>query len=142
MSVDSCRLINLPKITDSRGNLSFLEAGRPIPFIIRRVCWIFDVPGGESYGGNAYVETQEFVIALSGSFDVSVDDGVNQRTISLNRSYFGLFIPRMIWSRMENFSTNSVCLIVSSSPFRARDSFQTYETFISSLMDDSDDKHP
>ena len=138
MSVAECKLLSLPKITDSRGNLSFLEAGRPIPFIIRRVCWVFDVPGGESYGGHAHRDTQEFIIALSGSFDVCVDDGVNQRTISLNRSYFGLIVPRMIWSRMENFSTNSVCLIVSSRPHQDRDYFETYEAFIASFMDGSD----
>lgn len=138
MSVDACRLINLPKITDARGNLSFLEAGRPVPNMVRRVCWVYDVPGGESYGGQAYAHTQEFVIALSGSFDVCVDDGVNQRIISLNRSYFGLYIPRMIWSRLENFSTNSVCLITSSRPDKG-DCFTTYEAFHAALKEASDE---
>ncbi len=138
MSVDACRLINLPKITDARGNLSFLEAGRPVPYIVGRVCWVYDVPGGESYGGQAYAHAQEFVIALSGSFDVCVDDGVSQRTISLNRSYFGLYIPRMIWSRMENFSTNSVCLITSSRPEKD-DCFTTYEAFFAALRESGDE---
>ena len=119
--VQDCRLIQLPKIPDPRGNLTFIEGERHIPFAIRRAYWIYDVPGGEVRGGHAYQALQEFVVALSGSFDVVLDDGHERRTVLLNRSYFGLYIPQLIWRHLENFSTNAVCLILASLPYDEHD---------------------
>jgi uncharacterized RmlC-like cupin family protein len=111
----------LPKIPDRRGNLTFIESDRHIPFSIQRVHWIYDVPGGESRGGHAYKENQEFIIALSGSFDVIINDGHEEKTFHLNRSYYGLYIPAMIWREMENFSTNSLALVISSTKYNVDD---------------------
>ena len=108
------KIIELPKILDKRGNLSFVEEENHIPFKIERTYWIYDVPGGEHRGGHAYRENQELIIALSGSFDVVLDDGKEKKVYSLNRSYYGLYVPNMIWREMENFSTNSLALILSS----------------------------
>lgn len=129
-SLYDCRTIPLPKIHDDRGNLSFIEAGRPVPFVIQRTYWIYDVPGGEIRGGHAYLELQEFFVALSGSFDVVLDDGKERKYISLNRSYFGLYVPNMIWRHMENFSTNAVCMILASLPYTADDYIYDYATFL------------
>ena len=129
-SLDDCRTIPLPKIPDERGNLSFIEVGRPVPFIIQRTYWIYDVPGGEVRGGHAYKELQEFFIALSGSFDVVLDDGKERRVVSLNRSYFGLYVPNMIWRHLENFATNSVCLILASLPYSKEDYIRDYESYL------------
>ena len=101
------KIINLPKFLDIRGNLSFVEQNNHIPFEIKRTYWLYDVPGGENRGGHAFKETEEFIIALSGSFDVVVDDGINKTIFTLNRSYNGLYIPSGLWRRLENFSTNS-----------------------------------
>lgn len=128
--LSDCRTIPLPKIPDDRGNLSFIEAGRPIPFVIKRVYWIYDVPGGEVRGGHAYKELQEFFVALSGSFDVMLDDGKERKIASLNRSYFGLYVPNMIWRHLENFSTNAVCLILASKAYAEDDYLRNYEEFI------------
>lgn len=119
----------MPKITDKRGNLSFVEEGRHIPFTIRRNYWIYDVPGGEMRGGHAYKENREFIIALSGSFDVLLDDGRQSRTYSLNRSYYGLYVPEGIWRQMMNFSTNSLALVMASTPFNRADYVYDYEEF-------------
>lgn len=132
--LSDCRTIPLAKIHDDRGNLSFIEAGRPVPFVIRRVYWIYDVPGGESRGGHAYHELQEFFVALSGSFDVILDDGRERKVISLNRSYFGLYVPNMIWRYLENFSTNSVCLILASLPYSANDYIRNYESYLRAIQ--------
>ncbi len=115
------KIINLPKILDRRGNLSFLEGNNHIPFEMKRVFWIYDVPGGEIRGGHAYRESEEFIIALSGSFDVVLNDGKNEQHFSLNRSYYGLYIPKMMWRHMENFSTNSLALVLSSTHFSEQD---------------------
>jgi dTDP-4-dehydrorhamnose 3,5-epimerase-like enzyme len=123
-----CRIIPLPKIADSRGNLTFVEASRHIPFAIRRVYWIYDVPGGVIRGGHAYRELEEFAIALSGSFDFRVDDG-SERVFTLNRPYFGLYIPRMVWRHIENFSTNAVCLILASTPYQEQDYIRDFSAF-------------
>lgn len=128
-SVSACRLFSLPKILDHRGNLSFIEGGRHIPFVIQRTYWVYDVPGGESRGGHAYRELQEFFIALSGSFDVVLDDGTDRKVVSLNRSYFGLYVPNMIWRHLENFATNSVCLVLASTPYSQEDYIRDYETY-------------
>lgn len=123
------QLFSLPKILDYRGNLSFVEENNHIPFTIRRVFWIYDVPGGEERGGHAYKETEELIIALSGSFDVMLDDGSKKVTIHLNRSYQGLYVPKMVWREMRNFSTNSVAMVIASTDYDERDYIRDYEEF-------------
>lgn len=127
--IDQVKEIKLPKILDDRGNLSFFENGKQIPFDIQRVYWIYDVPGGESRGGHAYKDLQEVIIALSGSFDVILNDGKNERKYSLNRSYTGLYVPKMIWRHLENFSTNSLALIVTDKIFEEQQYIRNYESF-------------
>ena len=123
------RIINLPKMGDRRGNLSVIEENAHIPFKIERAFWIYDVPGGETRGGHAYRESEEFIVALSGSFDVIIDDGKEKHTFSLNRSYYGLYVPRLMWREMVNFSTNSLALILSSTPYDAADYIRDYNEF-------------
>jgi hypothetical protein len=123
------RIIELPKILDDRGNLTFIEGENHIPFKIERTYWIYDVPGGEKRGGHAYRELNELIVALSGSFDVVLDDGHEKRTFSLNRSYYGLYVPKLIWRQVENFSTNSLALILASGPYNANDYIRDYEQF-------------
>ncbi len=129
-SLDQCRIVELPKIIDLRGNLSFLEANSHIPFDIKRTYWIYDVPGGEERGGHSYVNNQEFIIALSGSFDVIIDDGKAKKTFSLNRSYYGLFVPNGLWRYMENFSTNSLAFVVASEDYNEDDYVRVYDDFL------------
>ena len=124
------KIINLPKIEDPRGNLSFIEGENHIPFKIERTYWIYDVPGGQVRGGHAFKEQQEFIIALSGSFDVIVDNGETKETQSLNRSYYGLYIPKGYWRQMKNFSTNSLALVLASTSFNQNDYIRVYEEFI------------
>ncbi|EXZ12569.1 sugar 3,4-ketoisomerase, partial [Bacteroides fragilis] len=112
MKTESAQIIELPKILDKRGNLSIIEEFKNIPFKIERTYWIYDVPGGESRGGHAYRENEEFIVALSGSFDVVLDDGSNRKVFSLNRSYYGLYVPKGLWREMNNFSTNSLALVL------------------------------
>ncbi len=131
--LNDCRTISLPKIHEDRGNLSFIEEGRPVPFVIQRTYWIYDVPGGEVRGGHAYKELQEFIVALSGSFDVVLDDGKERKIVSLNRSYFGLYVPNMIWRHLENFATNSVCLIMASLPYSQEDYIRDYESYLNAI---------
>ena len=127
---ESCCLISLPKISDVRGNLSFAEEENHVPFKVERVFWIYDVPGGEDRGGHASKETEEFIIALSGSFDVVLDDGVgNVQAFQLNRSYYGLYVPKMIWRQMTNFSTNSVAMVLASTRYDAADYIRDHEVF-------------
>lgn len=128
--MQKAKLINLPKIEDPRGNLTFVEEKNHIPFDIKRVYWIYDVPGGELRGGHAYKKSEEFVIALSGSFDVVVKDGKSKKNYSLNRSYYGLFIPPMHWRTIENFSTNALALTLSSTLFDVKDYIRDYKEFI------------
>lgn len=123
------KLIQLPKIVDPRGNLSFFENPNQIPFEIVRTYWIYDVPGGENRGSHAFKEQQEFIIALSGSFDVILHDGIKEEKISLNRSYYGLYIPKMYWRKLENFSTNSLALIVSDRKFDEKDYIRDFQEF-------------
>ena len=139
MSIHDCKIIDFPKITDPRGNLSFVENGRPVPFVIQRAYWIYDVPGGEVRGGHAYKELHEFFIALSGSFDVILNDGQNTRVLTLNRSYSGLYVPSMIWRRLENFSTNAVCLILASMPYNEDDYLRDFKIFQEAKMRGADD---
>ena len=130
MNVDDCKIVELPKFLDARGNLSFAENFQHIPFEIKRTYWIYDVPGGEDRGGHAYFKNQEFIIALSGAFDVVVDDGENKKTFSLNRSYFGLFVPAGLWRTMENFSTNSFALEFGSEHYFKEDYIRDYGQFL------------
>ena len=123
-------IVNLPRFLDHRGNLSFVEEEMHIPFKVERVFWIYDVPGGEDRGGHAYKNSEEFIVALSGSFDVVLDDGMgNVNTFQLNRSYYGLYVPKMIWRQMANFSTNSVAMVLASTPYDVEDYIRNYEEF-------------
>lgn len=122
-------IINLKKIVDARGNLSFFEHGKGLPFEIARTYWIYDVPGGEVRGSHAFKEQKEFIIALSGSFDVILNNGQQEEKFSLNRSYYGLYIPEMYWRRLENFSTNSLALAVSNRKFDEQDYIRDFEYF-------------
>lgn len=124
------KIIQLSKIADPRGNLSVIEELKDIPFKIERTFWIYDVPGGETRGGHAYKENQEFIVALSGSFDVVLDDGKEKKTFSLNRSYNGLYVPKGLWRVMENFSTNSLALVLSSTKYDSNDYIRNYEEFL------------
>ncbi len=123
------RIIELPKIIDQRGNLSFFESPNQIPFEIKRTYWIYDVPGGETRGSHAFKEQQEFIIALSGSFDVILHNGIKEEVFSLNRSYYGLYIPKLYWRKLENFSTNSLALIVSDKLFDENDYIRDFDEF-------------
>jgi dTDP-4-dehydrorhamnose 3,5-epimerase-like enzyme len=127
------KIIQLPKITDRRGNLSFIEEGNHVPFDIKRSYWIYDVPGGAIRGGHAYKENQEFIVALSGSFDVVLDTGKEKKRFSLNRSYYGLYVPQKVWRQMENFSTNALALIVASTPFDENDYIYDYNEFLTAI---------
>lgn len=129
MKVKDCLVVNLQKIGDRRGNLSIIEEQKQIPFDIKRVYYIYDVPGGERRGGHAYKENQEFIVALSGSFDVKLNDGKEERVFSLNRSYYGLYVPNGLWREMENFSTNSLALILSSTEFDDDDYIMKFDEY-------------
>ena len=124
------RLIELPKIPDRRGNLTFLEGGHHCPFVVRRAYWIYDVPGGESRGGHAYEQLEEVFIALSGSFTVTVESSRGEQRFLLNRSYVGLYVPRRSWRRLEDFSTNAVCLILASHHYDEGDYIRDHEEFL------------
>ena len=124
------QIIQLPKILDVRGNLSFLEQSNHIPFEIKRVYWIYDVPGGEERGGHSYKKNEEFLIALSGSFDVILNDGKERKIFSLSRSYYGLYVPKGIWRHMENFSTNSLAFVAASTIYEEEDYIRSYDEFI------------
>lgn len=130
MTIDDCRIIELPRFLDTRGNLSFIEQLNHIPFAILRTYWLYDVPGGEARGGHAYKENEEFIVALSGSFDVILDDGIVKNTFTLNRSYYGLYVPKGLWREMDNFSTNSLAMILSSTNYDANDYVRDYDEFL------------
>jgi wxcM-like, C-terminal protein len=129
MNLNDVKLISLPKFLDDRGNLSFVEQLQHIPFEIKRSYWIYDVPGGQVRGGHAYRENEEFIIALSGSFDVILDDGKQRQEFLLNRSYMGLYVPKGIWRQMQNFSTNSLALVLASTFFDKDDYIYDYERY-------------
>lgn len=129
MKVSEAHLIDLPKILDKRGNLSIIEEFKNIPFKIVRTYWIYDVPGGEARGGHAYRKNEEFIVALSGSFDIVLDDGTEKATFSLNRSYYGLYVPKGLWREMNNFSTNSLALVLSSTSYNKEDYIYDYNEF-------------
>ena len=136
MSIKDVKIIELPKFADPRGNLSFVEQEKHIPFVIRRTYWLYDVPGGECRGGHAYRENQEFIVALSGSFDVVLDDGTEKKKFTLNRSYYGLYVPKGLWREMENFSTNSLAMILSSTDYDANDYVRDYDEFLTLKRED------
>jgi dTDP-4-dehydrorhamnose 3,5-epimerase-like enzyme len=129
MPLHEIKLIELPKILDERGNLSFFENNRQLPFEIRRVYWVYDVPGGEVRGSHAYHDQQEVIVALSGSFDVVLHDGKEEKRFPLNRSYYGLYVPKMIWRTLENFSTNSLAFVATNAPYNEEDYIRDFEEF-------------
>ncbi len=130
MSLAECKILELPKIEDPRGNLSIVEEDNHIPFKIERVYWIYDVPGGQVRGGHAFREQQELIVALSGSFDVVIDEGGEKHKFSLNRSYYGLYVPPGYWRQMENFSTNALAMVLSSTRFSEEDYVRDYEEYL------------
>ena len=129
MKISDAKIIQLPKYLDVRGNLSVIEQNKEIPFAIQRSYWLYDVPGGECRGGHAYRKNEEFIVALSGSFDVVLDDGTERKVFSLNRSYYGLYVPKGLWREMENFSTNSLALILAAEKYDDNDYIRDYEEF-------------
>jgi oxalate decarboxylase/phosphoglucose isomerase-like protein (cupin superfamily) len=131
MALNDCRLIDLPKISDPRGNLSFIEAGKDIPFDIRRVYYLYDVPGGSDRGSHAHKNLHQFIVAMSGSFDVLLDDGNEKRRFHLNRSYYGLYVCPMMWRYLDNFSSGAVCMVLASSHYDEADYIRDYSDFIS-----------
>jgi dTDP-4-dehydrorhamnose 3,5-epimerase-like enzyme len=127
------RLINLPKFTDPRGNLTFVEGGSHIPFPIERVYYLYDVPGGASRGGHAHKNLEQLIIAISGSFDVVLTDGREKKRFHLNRSYFGLYVPTMLWRELDNFSSGAVCMVLASNKYDESDYFRDYIEYINAL---------
>jgi dTDP-4-dehydrorhamnose 3,5-epimerase-like enzyme len=130
MGIDQCKIIDLPKIADQRGNLTFIEGGHQIPFAIQRVYYLYDVPGGSERGGHAHKELHQLIIAISGSFDVILDDGENKKRVHLNRSYNGLYVCPMIWRELCNFSSASVCLVLASNNYDEADYYRDYDEFM------------
>jgi len=130
IDLNTCRIIDLPKVSDPRGNLTFVESSRHIPFEIKRVFYLYDVPGGANRAGHALKSCHQFIIAMSGSFDVILDDGMTQHRYHLNRSYYGLYIPPLIWREIDNFSSGSVCLALASDIYDEADYFRDYDDFI------------
>lgn len=130
MSLDDCKTIELPKISDPRGNLTFIESGRHVPFEIKRVYYLYDVPGGATRAGHGHKTLEQLMIAMSGSFDVELDDGRAKKKYHLNRSSYGLYIPRMIWREIDNFSSGSVCMVLASNLFNERDYYRDYQGFL------------
>lgn len=133
MSLQNCRIVELPKISDPRGNLTFIEGSRHVPFDIRRVYYLYDVPGGASRAAHGHRSLQQLMIAMSGSFDVTLDDGRRKEKFHLNRSYIGLYIAPMIWRELDNFSSGSVCMVLASTPYDESDYFRNYDTFLQAV---------
>lgn len=133
MSLEDCRLIDLPKISDPRGNLTFIEGGHHIPFDIQRVYYLYDVPGGSERGAHAHKSLHQFFIAMSGSFDVILDDGQVKQRFHLNRSYYGLYVGPMMWRELNNFSSGSVCMVLASSRYTEDDYYRNYNDYLTAL---------
>ena len=131
--IDSCRIIDLPRINDRRGNLTFVEAGRHIPFSIQRVYYLYDVPGGAERGGHAHKELHQLIIAMSGSFDIHLDDGRSKKSVHMNRSYYGLYVCPMIWREIDNFSSGAVCMVLASNYYDEADYYRDYHQFIDAV---------
>lgn len=128
--IEKCKIINLPKITDPRGNLTFIEGGRHIPFDISRVYYLYDVPESAERGGHAHKDLHQLIIAIAGSFDIHIDDGISKKTIHMNRSYSGLYICPMIWREINNFSIGAVCMVLASNYYDEADYYRDYDTFL------------
>ncbi len=133
MSIEDSRIIELPKISDPRGNLTFVEGGRHIPFDIKRVYYLYDVPGGSERGAHGHRDLQQLIIAMSGSFDITLDDGHNKRSFHMNRSYYGLYVPPMMWREIDNFSSGAVCMVLASDYYNEADYFRDYEQFLKAV---------
>ena len=133
MGIEACKIIELPRIQNAAGNLSFIEANRHIPFDIERVYYLYDVPGGAQRGGHAHKQLRQLLIAMSGSFDVLLDDGDTQKRFHLNRSYYGLYVDTMIWRELDNFSSGAVCLVLASTPYEESDYYRDYNDFLAAL---------
>lgn len=134
MNVEDCKIVELPKISDPRGNLTFIEGGRHIPFDIRRVYYLYDVPGGADRGSHAHKALHQLIIAMSGSFDVTLDDGRNKKRFHLNRSYQGLYVCPMMWRDLDNFSSGSVCMVLASNIYEASDYYRDYNEFLTAAL--------
>jgi dTDP-4-dehydrorhamnose 3,5-epimerase-like enzyme len=130
LSLSDCQIIELPRITDPRGNLTFIEGGRQVPFEIKRAFFLYDVPGGAMRAGHGHRMLQQLIVAMSGSFDVLLDDGRDKKTYHLNRSYYGLYIPPLVWREIENFSSGSVCMVLASDYYDEFDYYRDYEEFL------------
>lgn len=133
MSLIKCQLVDLPVIQESRGNLTFIESSRHIPFDIRRVYYLYDVPGGSERGGHAHKALHQLIIAMSGSFDIHLDDGYEKKTLHMNRSYYGLYVCPMIWREIDNFSSGAVCLVLASDYYNELDYYRSYPQFINDV---------
>jgi hypothetical protein len=133
-SLNNCRIIELPKITDPRGNLTFIEGNVHIPFDIKRVYYLYDVPGGAERGGHAHRELNQLIVAMSGSFDIILDDGLEKRRFHLNRSYYGLYVCPMIWRELDNFSSGSVCMVLASNLYDEADYYRDYDQFLQARL--------
>jgi len=130
MSINDCRIVELPKVSDPRGNLSFIEGGQHIPFEIQRVYYLYDVPGGSDRGSHAHKKLHQFIVAMSGSFDVVLDDGREKKRFHLNRSYYGLYVCPMMWRDLDNFSSGSVCMVLASNKYDEGDYYRDYEQYL------------
>lgn len=135
MSIENCGLINLPKISDPRGNLTFVESKRHVPFEIKRVYYLYDVPGGAERGGHGHKALHQLIVAISGSFDIHLDDGVSKKTIHMNRSYEGLYVCPMIWREIDNFSSGAVCFVLASDFYDEDDYYRDYKKFLADIND-------
>jgi dTDP-4-dehydrorhamnose 3,5-epimerase-like enzyme len=134
MGIENCTILELPRIGDPRGNLTFVEGGKHIPFDIRRVYYLYDVPGGAERGGHAHKALHQLIIAMSGSFDIHLDDGFGKKTIHMNRSYNGLYVCPMIWREIDNFSSGAVCMVLASDYYDEQDYYRNYDTFVKNAM--------
>ena len=133
MAICDCKIIELPKIADFRGNLTFVESGNQIPFDIKRVYYLYDIPGGSERGGHAHKDLSQLIIAMSGSFDILLDDGIDKKRFHMNRSYYGLYVCPMIWRELDNFSSGSVCMVLASNLYDEADYYRDYDEYLSSL---------
>ena len=133
MSIKDCSLIDLPRVNDPRGNLTFIEGGRHVPFELKRIFYLYDVPGGAMRAGHALKRCHQFIVATSGSFDVILDDGSERKRFQLNRSYYGLYVPPLVWREIDNFSSNSVCVVLASETYDESDYYRDYEDFLSAV---------
>lgn len=139
MAIAECKIIDLPKISDPRGNLTFIEARNHIPFEIKRVYYLYDVPGGAERGGHGHKALHQLIIAMSGSFDVLLDDGTEQKRFHLNRSYYGLYVCPMVWRELDNFSSGSVCMVLASNLYDEEDYYREYGLFVNAVRGTNDD---